>query len=199
MLRLALFSDDALARDGLRGRLESQGGIEVVAEGRLSDAPTTGAEAELLVVDLGLSGDASEVALPPGVSWIALVATPEQAREASASGAMGAVRREAAPERLAAAVRAVAEGLVVLEADAVGLGLRRGAASLDPPIEALTRRELEVLPLLADGLTNRRIAERLGISEHTAKFHVNAILGKLGAATRAEAVALAARQGLLPL
>ena len=63
----------------------------------------------------------------------------------------------------------------------------------------LTPRESEVLQLLAEGLPNKAIAERLGISDHTAKFHVNAILGKLGASTRTEALAQAARLGLVLL
>jgi DNA-binding NarL/FixJ family response regulator len=63
----------------------------------------------------------------------------------------------------------------------------------------LTERELEVLPLLALGLPNKAVAQRLGISEHTVKFHVGAILSKLGAASRTEAVMIAARRGLLPL
>jgi DNA-binding CsgD family transcriptional regulator len=66
-------------------------------------------------------------------------------------------------------------------------------------IEAPTRRELEVLQLLAQGLTNRQMAERLGVSEHTVKFHVTALLGKFDARTRAEAVARAIRLGLLPV
>ena len=77
--------------------------------------------------------------------------------------------------------------------------LLRPRAGPDALAEALTPRELEVLQLLAEGLSNKLIAARLGISEHTAKFHVNAILGKLGAQTRAEAVAQAARLGLLLL
>ena len=65
--------------------------------------------------------------------------------------------------------------------------------------EALTAREQEVLELLAEGLSNRRTAERLGISEHTVKFHVASIYGKLGAASRAEAVRRAARRGLITM
>jgi DNA-binding CsgD family transcriptional regulator len=75
----------------------------------------------------------------------------------------------------------------------------RPRVASEPLVEPLTHRETEVLQLLAQGLTNRRIGERLGISEHTAKFHVNAILGKLGAQTRGEAIAHAARLGLLLL
>jgi len=63
------------------------------------------------------------------------------------------------------------------------------------PIERLTPRESEVLQLLARGMTNAEIGSRLGVSEHTAKFHVGAVLGKLGARSRAEAVAVASRLG----
>jgi DNA-binding CsgD family transcriptional regulator len=65
--------------------------------------------------------------------------------------------------------------------------------------DALTRREHDVLALLARGFSNKRIGERLGISEHTAKFHVGSVLAKLGAATRAEAVALGVRRGYVVL
>ncbi len=65
------------------------------------------------------------------------------------------------------------------------------------PIEPLTPRELDVLELVAEGISNRAIAERLGISEHTAKFHVGSLLGKLDAATRAELVVAAVRRGLI--
>jgi DNA-binding CsgD family transcriptional regulator len=65
--------------------------------------------------------------------------------------------------------------------------------------EALTPRELDVLQLLSQGLANKLIARRLGISEHTVKFHVNAILGKLGAQSRSEAIVQALRLGLVAL
>ena len=65
--------------------------------------------------------------------------------------------------------------------------------------EALTARELEVLELLAEGLSNRSTAERLGISEHTVKFHISAIYGKLGASSRAQAIRRAARRGLIAI
>jgi DNA-binding NarL/FixJ family response regulator len=67
------------------------------------------------------------------------------------------------------------------------------------PVEALTTREREVLQLLADGLSNRRVGEELGISEHTVKFHVAAIYGKLGASSRAQLIRRAARRGLITL
>jgi DNA-binding CsgD family transcriptional regulator len=95
------------------------------------------------------------------------------------------------PEQLAAAVIAVEAGLSAVAA--------RTLSSPEARLEELTAREREVLRLLSDGLSNRAIGAELGISENTAKFHVAAILAKLGAQTRAEAVMTAVRQGLLPL
>src|SRR6266702_4657061 len=110
----------------------------------------------------------------------------------------GALQRDATGEEIVAAIAAVAGGLMTLD--------RRWAGALLPiperladREEPLTARELEVLQLLAEGLPNKRIAAQLHISEHTAKFHVSAILLKLGAASRTEAVTLAARRGLLIL
>jgi len=73
------------------------------------------------------------------------------------------------------------------------------AAEIAPLAEPLTKREREVLQMLGSGLGNKEIAARLAISDHTAKFHVASILGKLGASTRAEAVAIGIRRGLLLL
>ncbi|HET9553953.1 MAG TPA: LuxR C-terminal-related transcriptional regulator, partial [Anaeromyxobacteraceae bacterium] len=106
------------------------------------------------------------------------------------------VDRGARGPALAAALRAAAEGLLVLEPSLAGGWLRAPAPAAGEP---LTPREREVLSLLAEGLGNKAIAARLGVSDHTAKFHVNAILGKLGAATRAEAIVVAARRGLVLL
>jgi DNA-binding CsgD family transcriptional regulator len=69
----------------------------------------------------------------------------------------------------------------------------------DPPIEALTPREHEVLALLADGISNRDIATRLNISEHTVKFHLASIFGKLGVSTRTEAVQRGLRLGVIDI
>jgi DNA-binding CsgD family transcriptional regulator len=101
---------------------------------------------------------------------------------------------------LAAAIFAVANDLVVLtpEQSKRWLSARR-TESDSVLIETLTRRELQVLRMLADGLGNKEIAQQLGISDHTAKFHVAQILAKLGAGSRTEAVALGIRRGLVPI
>ena len=97
-------------------------------------------------------------------------------------------------------MRAVVAGLTVVDPTVAGLlGLQprtrpAEAADLGDP---LSPRELQVLALVADGLPNKAIARELGISEHTAKFHVGSVLGKLGAGSRTEAVTLATRRGIL--
>lgn len=102
---------------------------------------------------------------------------------------------------LSAAVAAVTENMIVLtEAQAKRLFNQvRKNQHEDSGGEALTARESEVLRMLADGLGNKEIARALGISDHTAKFHVAQILAKLGAASRAEAVAIGMRRGLVPV
>lgn len=130
----------------------------------------------------------------------------EVARATDAHGvAFGALPREATPEEIVAALTAVAGGLIALDRRLAGALLAAERAPT-PVTEAapiaddtLTARELEVLQLLAQGLPNKIIANRLHISEHTAKFHVSSIMTKLNAASRTEAVTLAARRGLLIL
>jgi NarL family two-component system response regulator YdfI len=116
------------------------------------------------------------------------------------AGVRGVLREDATAEELTAAVAATMAGLVVLHPAAViarpaaGAGSRRVSEGT-----GLTPRELEILEMMAEGMSNRRIAARLGISGYTVKFHVASVLGKLGAATRTEAVTLGVRQGLISL
>jgi DNA-binding NarL/FixJ family response regulator len=113
-----------------------------------------------------------------------------------------ALLRDAGPDEIVAALRAVMRGLVVLDPAIARMMAPRTPATLrfdGESWESLTDRETEVLHLLALGIPNKTIAARLGISEHTAKFHVGSIMAKLGAASRTEAVATAARRGLLIL
>jgi NarL family two-component system response regulator YdfI len=103
---------------------------------------------------------------------------------------------------LVATLRAVTSGLIVLHPSAVGAMVPAAALAsqrVEETAEALTKREKEVLQMLAAGLGTKEIAARLNISDHTAKFHVASILGKLGAGSRAEAVAVGIRRGLVLL
>jgi DNA-binding NarL/FixJ family response regulator len=109
--------------------------------------------------------------------------------------------RDADGDQLDLAVRSAEAGLVLLDLPvaATSLALPATLAGSPPTSEPLTARELQVLQLVAQGLPNKGIARRLGISENTAKFHVASLSGKLGASSRTEAVTLAARRGLILL
>lgn len=114
----------------------------------------------------------------------------------------GVVSPDAPPEEIGAAVAAVARGLVVLPRTLSERLLQSPAAFggvVEELVESLTAREREVLELLGRGLSNKMIARGLHISEHTVKFHVSSIYTKLGASSRAEAVSLGARHGLISL
>jgi NarL family two-component system response regulator YdfI len=122
------------------------------------------------------------------------------AAETLRSGVRAILPREAKPEEIFAAIRASIAGLVVLHPDALDsvLAPARGEErELDASDQILTPREIEVLGMIAEGLGNKEIAFKLGISDHTVKFHISSIFAKLGAANRAEAVALGIQQGLI--
>jgi len=116
-------------------------------------------------------------------------------------GARGVLLRDAAPEEIKAAVEAAAVGLVTLNPDAatslLGMLPLPSRTVLAGEVETLTPREIEVLGMLAAGEGNKMIARRMGISEHTVKFHVGSILGKLRASSRTEAVTVGVRRGLI--
>ena len=119
------------------------------------------------------------------------------------SGVRAILSRESGPDELLSAIYAACDGLVLLSTPiAESLADVYGDLSLeveDELSEEITSRETEVLRMLAEGLVNKDIAARLGISEHTVKFHISSILDKLGASTRTEAVTLGIRRGLIPI
>jgi DNA-binding NarL/FixJ family response regulator len=123
--------------------------------------------------------------------------------QALRSGVRAVLPSQATPGEIVAAVEAAAAGLLVLHPDASDT-----VQSAPPPVmralplsthQALTAREIEVLSMMAEGLGNKSIAARLGISEHTVKFHIASIFTKLKATSRTEAVTLGIRQGLILL
>lgn len=128
----------------------------------------------------------------PQRSWI---------NESLRAGVRGLLPREASPSQIIAAVEAAAAGLVVLQPEELdGLLVNpRPARDIEGRTETLSPREIEVLAMLAEGTSNKAIAFRLGISEHTVKFHVTSIMTKLNAGSRTEAVTLGIRQGLVML
>jgi two-component system nitrate/nitrite response regulator NarL len=135
--------------------------------------------------------------LPEGAPPVLAMASSEaQASQARTAGARGVLSRGAGADVLSAALSAVAQGLLVSDPTISG---GAGSPGIAPPPVDLTPRELEVLLLLAEGHPNKGVAARLSVSEHTVKFHVNSIMGKLNAQSRTEAVTRATRLGLLPL
>lgn len=218
-LRVLIVADDPLVRTGLATLLAHQPGCTVVGQ-MASDADVPGElrldHPDVVVWDFGWQSSLSMPATRPdsgagadlerlidvrevGQAVVVLLADVTDAVPVWTAGVRGLLLRDADAATLAIALPAVAQGLVVLDptlARAVFPLRQSQPASL---AEALTPRELEVLQLLAEGLPNKTIADRLHISEHTVKFHVNALFGKLGAQSRTEAVVRATRLGLLLL
>lgn len=206
-VRVLLVSPYHTVRAGLRAMLQGHEGLLVVGE-----AASLPDDAE---VDLGaldaivaqVDGEESLAAVEGASARVPLVLLARRPESLAASFESGQAPRgylleSAGSEELAAAVLAVAQGLVVLHPAVAHIrAIQPGTLPLGTiePGTSLTSREQEVLALVASGLPNKGIALRLGITEHTVKFHVGAILGKLGAASRTEAVTLAVRNGMLPL
>jgi DNA-binding NarL/FixJ family response regulator len=212
VIRVFLIAASPLARAALQNRLRPHG-VKIVGsaahidavDGQLSDtqpqALLVDASAEQLETMIGSLADSDLAAEIPTVV-LAEPGSSAVSAQALQAGIRAVLPSGLAADQLAAALHAVASGLVVLHPTEVQAAFPMAAPASQPLAELpepLTRREREVLQMLAGGLANKEIAARLQISDHTAKFHVAAILGKLGAATRTEAVALGIRRGLVLL
>jgi two-component system nitrate/nitrite response regulator NarL len=209
-LRVLVVADDPLARAGLAAMLNGQPTCSVVGQvpagGDLADEAAV-YRPDVVVWDVGwepahVTGRAEDrlPELPDArIPVVALLADDGLVAEAWVGGVRGLLLREVAAEELVAALEAVAEGLIVFDPALASAVLPVREPLPEMAMEELTPRELEVLQLMAEGLSNRAIGLRLEISEHTVKFHVNAILGKLGAQSRTEAVVRATRLGLIML
>lgn len=204
-LRVLVVGEDPLARSGILGLLDDREDMTVVGQTTPDEAAALARATtpDVALWDVGVDPvpdleALQDVAHGRGPAVVALSGSESRVPDLLGAGARGVLARQTDGARLAAALQAVAHGLVVVDV-VLADGALRTRSSAEPLVEPLTPRELEVLQLIGQGLSNRVLAERLRISEHTAKFHVNAILGKLGAQTRAEAVAQGARLGLLLL
>ena len=127
---------------------------------------------------------------------------PEWIPQALRAGVRAILPPDVSSDQLSAALSAAIAGLVVVSPSEISAALPTPgvpSSTLEALTEPLTPREREVLQMLASGIVNKEIAARLSISEHTVKFHVASILGKLSASTRTEAVSLAIRRGLVLL
>lgn len=204
-LRLLIIAADPLARAGVAALLTDQPTLMVVGQvGPEVDFPAQLAayRPDIVLWDLGWNpattlerlADFSEIGPP----ILALAPADGPVRDIWATGVRGVLRRAATSETLAAALQAISQGLLVIE-PALSPTWPFTTAPTENFVEPLTPREREVLQALANGLANKQIARQLEISEHTVKFHINAILSKLGAQSRTEAVVRATRAGLILL
>jgi DNA-binding NarL/FixJ family response regulator len=207
MIRILLADDHPIVRDGLRAVLSTQADFAVVGEaenGTQVLAQIAALEPDILLLDLEMPDGDGVVTLQAlagtntTVRVIIFTAfdTDDRIVEAVRAGAKGYLLKGAPRAELFNAIRVVHSGGSLLQPVIASklIGRLTQAPAL---VEPLTAREQEVLTLIAQGLPNKEIAARLVITERTVKFHVSAIMSKLGATNRTEAVALARQQNLL--
>jgi len=207
-MNLIIVSANHLARLGLLSMLDTLDGCDVVSD--LADELALVEEVDthdpdIIVWDMSLNTDRSlqslqdyarTESLPPVVI---LLPDDTEPTVLHTSGAAGILPPESSPEQIEAALNAVLQGLFVLDSSFVSVLPAPSPPPQEDVPEVLTPRENEVLQLLAQGLPNKLIAQQLNISTHTVKFHVNALLTKLNAQSRTEAVVNATRLGLIIL
>ena len=212
MIRVFIVAASSLARAGLQSLFGTRN-LEVIGSapnieslaGQWPDG-----EADLVLVDAAgeqLEGVLDSLAATQLASETAIVllsdhAEPKRLAQALRAGVRAVLPSDLSPDQLVAALDAASAGLIVMhpvEVEAMFPAAQPVSRPLAELAEPLTPRESEVLQMLASGLANKEIATRLAISEHTVKFHVASILGKLGAGSRTEAVSLGIRRGLVLL
>ena len=201
MTQVVIAARSASTRSALRARIQSEG-IHILEEEVRASIDRS---SDRLRPDVVVIGEPYEVParVEPGVAVVVVADDPNLPERLRRTGAEGwaVVPRDAPADLLRVAIAAVTHGMIMLPAR---LGPARARVYDDDEDEAsdgeaLTSRERQVLDGIASGLTNREIAARLGISDHTVKFHISTIYGKLGASTRTEAVRLAVHRGLVTL
>jgi len=210
-IRILVVDDHPIVRDGLVAILSTQSDFQVVGEavdGIDAVAKAAQLEPDVLLLDLemprldgvGVLEQLRAAGSKARAVVFTVFDTDERIVQALKAGAQGYLLKGAPRDDIFRAVRVVSRGGSLLEPVVASKLLRHLSAPAKlPEGEALTERELEVLRLLALGRVNKDIATALFISERTVKFHVSAILAKLGASNRTEAVAMAAHQGLVSL
>ncbi|MCH7587080.1 MAG: response regulator transcription factor [Chloroflexi bacterium] len=204
-IRVLIVANDPLARAGLSALLEDRAECAVVASLPVQDLNERMLDIyqpDVLLWDAGWENEATDQR--KDASWLSedsppIIALLSDRTQSIGVRPQGMLAREADGDELIIAMQAVIRGLTILRPE-FGTQILPSSKGLDIyPIEQLTAREIEVLQQLAEGLPNKTIAERLGVSEHTIKFHVNAIFRKLGAQSRTDAVVRATRLGLILL
>ena len=210
MIRVFIVAESARSRERLEDLLDARR-IEVVGgASSVENAAEALAEEDAQVLLVEATNDSVEELLEilaaTGVTRETAVvvlldqSAPVWAGQAVQAGVRGVLSTDADREQLVLAIEAAAGGLFVLHPNEVRAERSSSARAVTLELaESLTARERQVLQMLAAGLGNKEIAARLTISEHTVKFHVASILGKLSASSRTEAVAIGLRRGLILL
>ncbi len=194
-VRLLIVAADPVVRSAFGQRLGR------VAVGQVSPdqvaAEVQRLSANVVLWDLGPAAVATEALSKMTVPVVALTSATGAAPRLLAGGASGVLRRDATAEAIQAALTAARQGLQVVDPSLAGAANDTRMGAVQAPTESLTPREIQVLELVATGMSNKQIARELGISAHTVKFHVNAILGKLDVHTRTQAVVRGVQLGLM--
>jgi len=209
VIRVLIVDDHAVVREGLRTFLELQDGLAVVGEASDGLEALEQADAlrpDVILMDLvmpKLDGVGAMRELRRAGSRVIVLTSfldDERLLPAIEAGAAGYLLKDVEPAELARAIRAAHAGEAIIDPSAAARLVRAiadGARRTVDEHERLTRRELEVLGLIANGRSNKRIALELGISEKTVKTHVGHMLAKLGVSDRTQAALLAVREGLV--
>lgn len=207
-IRILVVDDHKVVRNGLRTFIAVQEDLEMIGEASNGEEAVEQCAAlhpDVVLMDMKMpvmdGPDAIEriLAENPGVRIIALTSFDDEtySRRAMDAGATGYLFKDVDEEDLISAIRLANQGTGVVAPEAMRALVRRPQTGDDAYGVKLTDRELETLVLVARGLTNPQIAERLIVSVSTVNFHVHNVLDKLGAKTRTEAVVIAAREGLI--
>lgn len=194
MTRVVIVDDHPVVREGLVAALDGKNTIEVAGVFSSAEEALSMARADVVILDLelpGMSGLEAIGRFSAPVLVLTAYGTDEDIERALAAGARGYLLKGAPLDDIERAIAAVARGESYLDPRVAARMIRRD------PRQRLTRREREVLRLVAAGDSNKVIARKLRISERTAKFHVTSIFNKLGAENRAQAVAIAAERHLI--
>jgi NarL family two-component system response regulator YdfI len=208
--RVVIGASSAVVRTTLVAVLSDNPEFQVIGSFSVDEAfdQLENLQPDVLLVDIGspvdetMSIELESRGEPPRATLVILSDDVEKFLSADAvrSGVRAILPHDAKPEEICAAIQASLAGLVVIPPDALDSLLRTGdekQSEVDPSDQILTPREIEVLRMVAEGMGNKEIALKLGISDHTVKFHISSIFAKLDASNRAEVVTIGIRRGLI--